>query len=505
MEVQDGSEIRSSNAIVITNHGGVDSRNEEMSDEKLIGSSEPCLSLVEDDTSHHSFCGKCRTISSSFLGSSFMARHNAIYGTSESCRYDQSVQQFYASPEIDDDVPLLNDDLPESNGDSSRRRVVSSTGASDDHCHIPKAYNSSRPAITKLLIAAVLCTIFMVLEVVGGYLANSIAVMSDAAHMFSDLSSFLVSLAAIYLSTRPASKKMNFGYHRAEILGAMISVLLIWLITGVLVYAAVERVITMDFEVEADIMIIIAAIGVVMNIVLGLVLHAGSGGHGHSHGLGGGHGHSHGGHNNSHSHGGNDHVSVNVDSSQSLHNSSTSSLASDSGTGANNAHAHSHSNSNNINIRAAFIHVIGDLLQSIGVLIAAYVIRFYPEYKIADPICTFIFSGLVMITTIPIIRDIGRVLMEGVPPGVDYNAICANLTAIPGVKMVHSLHVWTLTVDKNALSVHIAIGPDSESETVLRAAQRVVRYRHHIFHTTIQVERYDSHLMDNCNQCQPLP
>ena len=83
---------------------------------------------------------------------------------------------------------------------------------------------------------------------------------------------------------------------------------------------------------------------------------------------------------------------------------------------------------------------------------------FQPQYKIADPICTFIFSVLVIFTTVPILKDLANVLMEGAPQGVDYALVASNLTALPGVKMVHSLHVWALTLDKNACSVHLAIG-----------------------------------------------
>ncbi|CAL4112296.1 unnamed protein product, partial [Meganyctiphanes norvegica] len=352
-------------------------------------------------------------------------------------------------------------------------------GAATDHCHYQRSgKQASRRAMSRLIIAACLTTIFMIAEIVGGYLANSIAIMSDAAHLLSDLTSFLVSLGAIYLALRAPSKKMSFGYHRAEVLGALMSVLIIWVITGILVYAAVERVISMDFEVEADTMIIISALGVVINIILGVVLHAG-GGHGHSHGGFSGHNHSHG-----HSHSGGN------------QNSSTST----SGTAGENAN----NPNRNLNIRAAFIHVIGDLIQSIGVLIAAYVIRYYPEYKIADPICTFIFSVLVVFTTVPILRDLSHILMEGAPPGVDYSALTTNLAAISGVKMVHSLHIWTLTMDKNAASVHLAIDSNSDPEVILQDAQRVMRLRHHTFHTTIQVERYEAQLMDNCQQCQPL-
>ena len=184
------------------------------------------------------------------------------------------------------------------------------------------------------------------------------------------------------------------------------SVLMIWVLTGVLVYAAVLRVVSMDFEVDADIMIIVAAVGVVMNIVLGLVLH-GPGGHGHSHGLGG---HSHGSDNHSEdSHNHNDHSHNGPEQQQTI--VTVDGVAS----GDMDSHHHSHEEApgKNINVRAAFVHVIGDLLQSIGVLIASYIIRYYPEYKIADPICTFIFSVLVVITTGPIIRDVYRVLMEG--------------------------------------------------------------------------------------------
>ncbi|XP_069940870.1 proton-coupled zinc antiporter SLC30A2 isoform X2 [Cherax quadricarinatus] len=397
--------------------------------------------------------------------------HNGPAGTQEASEYDEVV------PPISNDLGYghtghentghEHTGYSHTDGDEAEggHRRPPSSSISSDHCHTPRfSSRASRQAMIKLFVACGLTTLFMIAECIGGYLANSIAIMSDAAHLLSDLTSFIVSLVAIYLAMQPASKKMNYGYHRAEVLGAVVSVLIIWVITGILVYAAIQRVISMEFEVEADTMIIVSALGVVINIILGVVLHAGSGGHGHSHG---GLGHSH----------------------------------SQSGRGAS---YDQDASNNNINIRAAFIHVLGDLIQSIGVLIAAYIIRFYPQYKVADPICTFIFSVLVMITTVPILKDLGTVLMEGMPPGIDYAAVCSNLTALPGVKMVHSLHVWALTLDKNACSVHLAISSDTNPEVVLRDAQRVIRTRHHIFHTTIQVEQYQPQLMDNCQQCQPL-
>lgn len=137
----------------------------------------------------------------------------------------------------------------------------------------------------------------------------------------------------------------------------------------------------------------------------------------------------------------------------------------------------------NLNVRAAFIHCVGDLLQSIGVLTAAIIIWFkvslstlvwpssranscklernvfvlQPEYKVADPICTFIFSALVIGTTVFIIRDTMNVLMESTPKHFDVERIKGQLLTIVGVLDCHNFHVWSLTTGKHVCSVHIVI------------------------------------------------
>ena len=137
--------------------------------------------------------------------------------------------------------------------------------------------------------------------------------------------------------------------------------------------------------------------------------------------------------------------------------------------------------------RAALIHVLGDLIQSIGVLVAAFIIHYKPEYRIADPICTFIFSGLVMFTTFGIMKDAIHVLMEGFPTYLDYNAVKKDLTDIANVQTVHSLHIWSLTMSRNALSVHLAIDSTADTEHVLKEAEQLIRKKYDIQQTTIQV------------------
>lgn len=309
-----------------------------------------------------------------------------------------------------------------------------------------------------------------------------------------------------------------------EVLGALFSVLVIWIVTGVLIYMAIDRIIHPDYEINADTMIIVSSIGVVMNIAMGVVLHGGLCNklglvhHGHSHGLsGGGHGHSH-----------------------------------DSGHSHHHGHGHSHDNneqsstpSRNMNVRAALIHVIGDLVQSIGVLIAAIVIKYWvmtnrfhfsssilfinffllnqPSFRLADPICTFLFSGLVLTTTVGLIRDASHVLMEGVPRSIKYHDLRRDLKSLDGVCNVHSLHVWSLTMDRNAVAVHLAIGElnwkrvgeifqknsqffdrtgaTTDSEKILNHATRMLQIKYGFAHCTVQIERFNAATMDVCPQC----
>lgn len=103
-------------------------------------------------------------------------------------------------------------------------------------------------------------------EAIGGILANSLAIASDAAHLLTDFASFMISLFSLWVASRPATKNMSFGYYRAEVIGALTSVLLIWVVTGILCYIAVERIST-DFEIDSKIMLITAAVGVVVNIL----------------------------------------------------------------------------------------------------------------------------------------------------------------------------------------------------------------------------------------------
>ncbi|XP_023208834.1 zinc transporter 2-like isoform X2 [Xiphophorus maculatus] len=141
----------------------------------------------------------------------------------------------------------------------------------------------------------------------------------------------------------------------------------------------------------------------------------------------------------------------------------------------------------NASVKAAFVHVLGDLLQSVGVLLAASIIHFWPEYKVADPLCTFLFSVVVVGTTLPVSKAVFRILMEGAPQGV--GSVREQLLSVGEVKAVNGLHTWSLNMDHSLLSAHIAIDEGADSQIVLRKATKLLRSKFGFSSITIQVER----------------
>ena len=382
--------------------------------------------------------------------------HGNKYGFAKCCDDLQGIKnENYSSDELPKILSVPNGHTP-------------SISSSSDHCHTDREGGIDKKARRKLVIATVLCLFFMVVEIVGGVLANSLAIATDAAHLLTDLASFMISLFAIWLASRPSTQRMSFGWHRAEVLGATVSVLMIWVVTGVLVYAAILRIVGGDYEVDATIMLITSAVGVGVNIIMGCSLHQ----HGHAH-----------------SNTGSQDLDVEEPSNTGQHGH------------AHDAHG---KEKENINVKAAFIHVVGDFVQSLGVFVAALIIYFRPDLKIVDPICTFIFSILVLGTTISILRNTLNVLMEGIPKDIDFSLVKEIIMRVPGIVTVHNLRIWGLTTDKTALSAHLVIDSDRSAQDVLKEASMMIRRKFSVYEMTLQVENYQPD-MNDCTQCQDSP
>ena len=136
-----------------------------------------------------------------------------------------------------------------------------------------KKKDLGKKSMKKLLVVSIICFIFMTAEVIGGYISGSLAIMTDAAHMLSDVAAFMISYIAIYLSHKPATFRMTFGFHRAEVLGALASIALIWGLLLWLIAEAVQRIINKN-EVDGKVMLITAIFGLVCNIINIFTLHS---------------------------------------------------------------------------------------------------------------------------------------------------------------------------------------------------------------------------------------
>uniref|UniRef100_A0A8C3NGQ5 ZNT4 protein n=1 Tax=Geospiza parvula TaxID=87175 RepID=A0A8C3NGQ5_GEOPR len=255
-----------------------------------------------------------------------------------------------------------------------------------------------------------------------------------------------------------------------EVLSAIISVLLVYILMAFLLYEAVQRTIHMDYEINGDIMLITAAVGVAVNLIMGFLLN--QSGHLHSH---------------SHSHA---HSHVPQPSSPSAAQGSS--------------HGHSSHGHSSLAVRAAFVHALGDLVQSIGVLVAAYIIRFKPEYKIADPICTYVFSILVVFTTIRILCDTGVIILEGVPRHLNVDRIKEDLMKIEDVYSIEDLNVWSLTAGKTTAIVHLQLVPGSSSkwEDVQSKARQLLLNTFGMYKCSVQLQSYKQEISKTCANCQ---
>lgn len=279
-----------------------------------------------------------------------------------------------------------------------------------------------------LKIGLGLILLFMLVQLIGGWLANSLALMADAAHMATDAASFALSLFAFWIAKRPASARMSYGFYRAEILGAVASGLMLWAISGVLIYAAILRILSPK-EVEGGLVFIIALVTLLINLLMMRMLHD--------------------------------------------------------------------TQKENLNVKAAYLHVLSDLLGSLGVLIAGALIWF-TGWNIIDPIFTILFTGLIVVSSWRMMREGLEILMEASPRRIDPNEVERALRSIPVVEDLHDLHIWTVSSGMLALSVHLI---SRQTERALDLAHEELKRRFQISHTTIQVEHPDTFQKEYCYDC----
>ncbi|KAG0308747.1 hypothetical protein BGZ98_007023 [Dissophora globulifera] len=410
-------------------------------------------------------------------------------------------------PKEEPHQPYIQDDITSSKMSGSTAHSSTSSSLSDpdelyrysfsddedsdeDASMMLEAQKEAKRNLRRLKIAIALCGSFFIIELIGATLSGSLALLSDSFHLLTDITSFIISLTAVYLSRRAATATHTFGYHRAEVLGALFSIFLIWGLTLTLVVEAYSRL-RNPIAIDGKTMSVVAGVGVCVNISLMFVL---------------------GGHD------GEDSGKSGDDQEQGIKNSRTYTPSQEhTPLGSDNDHDNEssaltekaiplqesdsnntqHQRKSNLNMTAATLHVLGDLLSSIGVLTSSVLITFYPNLTYLDPICTFVFSIMVIATTVGVFKQSVSILMERVPRDMNSEDIKVAMCDIPGVLEVKSLHIWSLTTGQAAMAGTVYLQPEvrelNRASMIVAAVRKMVKKQHGIRECTIQVALHSTH------------
>ncbi|MDP9204390.1 MAG: cation diffusion facilitator family transporter [Gemmatimonadota bacterium] len=289
-------------------------------------------------------------------------------------------------------------------------------GGAHDHA---VGHSHARDApVGSLRIALALTAALLVVEVIGGILSNSIALLADAGHMLTDVAALGLALFVAWFSRQPSTPQKTFGYLRWEILAAFVNGATLLLISAWILWTAAMRLHSPE-QVESGLMLSVAAVGLVVNLIAARVLVAGA--------------------------------------------------------------AHS------LNTRGAYLHVLGDLLATVGTIAAAIAIR-YTGWLIADPIASILTTVLIMSGAWRLVRESVDILLESTPAHIPLPAVRSQLEAIPGIESVHDLHVWAVTPAVVAMSAHCIVREPDQHQHVLGHIHDAMRL-FGIEHVTIQLER----------------
>jgi cation diffusion facilitator family transporter len=273
--------------------------------------------------------------------------------------------------------------------------------------HAPRLY-PAKSTSTRLLMTLVLNFIIPSAQLAGGFWANSVALISDAVHNFSDFAAIFISYISMQISRKGASVRHTFGFQRAEIIGALLNVAILICAVIFILYEALGRLYQPE-PVSGKLVILMAGVGILGNGFSAWMLHR--------------------------------------DSKQ------------------------------NLNIRGAFLHMIGDFLTSVAVLIAGVVLIFQPWYWL-DPVLSFLIAVFIMKNCWAVLTEAVSILMNAAPKGMDLKSVQEYLESWPEIESAHYLHAWNIGSNGIAFSCHLTVSDRMISDTEVLAE----KIRHQLFH-----------------------
>ena len=279
--------------------------------------------------------------------------------------------------------------------------------------------HTHRMARNSLRLAFFLTVIILIAELVGGIVSNSLALLSDAGHVVTDIFALGLAWFATVQAERPANARKTFGYHRVGILAALVNAVTLIVIAFAILLEAIQRF-QHPVPVQPLIMFLAAGIGIVVNLTIGFGLVK---------------------------------------------------------------------EGDNLNVRAAMLHVFGDVVVSAGVIVAGIIILL-TGWTVVDPLLSVGIAVLIAVGAWRILRETTDILLEAVPKGLSMPNLVRDMKSVEGIQDVHDLHVWSITGNMYALSCHALIADlaPSDSSAILQSLNTMLSEKYHIGHATIQFE-----------------
>lgn len=297
---------------------------------------------------------------------------------------------------------------------AGRSRPDESHGHDHGHHH-----HHHVPSSTRMLVIALVLTIaFAGVEAAAGWLAGSLALLGDAGHMLTDSLSLAIGALSAWLSERRATPRLSFGWQRAELVGALVNVVFMYLVVAAIVISAVRRLVE-PLAVEGGAVVTVGTLGLLVNLLVAWLLTRGE---------------------------------------------------------------------RNLNTRGAMLHVLGDLLGSIAA-VASGVVVMSTGWMRVDPLLSLLICGLILLSSTRLLVDLLRMMMAGVPAGIDLDEIATAIRELDGsITGVHHLHVWELSSKSVALSAHVELRHLEQWSPLLGRIAAMLQERFGIDHPTLQPE-----------------
>jgi len=292
------------------------------------------------------------------------------------------------------------------------------------HSHAHFSELASRTT-RRIALSLGLTGVFVVVEIIAGLWGNSLALLTDAAHNFTDVIALGLSWYALWLATRPSHEGKTYGYHRAGILVALLNSTTLVLISLGIFYEAYQRLIAPP-EVNAPILIGVGLLAFMINLGTAWLVKQGS--------------------------------------------------------------------EHDLNLRSTFLHLMGDVLSTLGAFAAGLII-YFTDWNWLDPLVSILIGALILWNAWGILRQTVHILLESTPENIDMKTMVDDLLQVKGVLGVHDLHVWSISENLRMLSAHIVTDDIfiSAGLPIQQEINEVLAHRYNIQHATLQLECQGHH------------